>query len=280
MCVFAEVPANVAKYLPETVLAQSQQASIDISTKMSLVPESVEVMDHEHSSPPCPRPLKHRRITPTALSASPLQSVQKQVIVPTAVSVPAATQPQKPRRITPVALAEDCPSVCGNDVKSFAEAPSIIALSASPLQSVQKQVTVPTADCVPAAAQAQKPRRITPIALAEDCPSVSGNDVKPVAEAPSITSSVEAGAPGTQEIDHTTSSVLEVTSSGLNKRLRITPIAIPGDTPLGPSRIEKISRPSDCDPSKFRSLEACLQERPTDVAVPPAVQCYHVTVSQ
>lgn len=204
MCVFAEVPANVAKYLPETIIAQSQQSSIDIATKMSLASEPVAVLDHENSSP-FPRPLKHRRITPTALSASPLQ----QVIVPTAVCVPAATQPQKPRRITPISLAEDCPSVSGNDVKSIAEAPS----------------------------------------------------------------SVQAASPGTpQEISHTTSSVLEVTSSGPNKRLRITPIAVPGDAPLGPSLIEKISRPSDCDPNKFRSMEACFQERHTDLTVPPAVQ--------
>lgn len=221
----AEVPANIAKYLPEALLVESQQSSIDISTKVSLVSEPVGLMDHEQSSPICPRPLKHRRITPTALPASPLQSVQKQLIVPTAVCVPAAN-PQKPRRITPIVLAEDSPSISGNcGNPGIAGAPS----------STQK-----TSSTVQAAAPSGSPCNF-------------------------------------QEINHATSSVLEVSSSGPNKRLRITPIPIPADTPLAPALIEKHStpfpRPSDCDQnSKFRSMEDCLQERCNDVTVSPAAE--------
>lgn len=236
-CVSAEVPANIAKYLPETLLAKSQQSSIDISTKMAIVSEPVALMDQEQSSPICPRPLKHRRITPTALPASPPQSVLKPLILQTAVSVPVAN-PQKPRRITPIALAEDSPSISGNCVN-----PGIA-----------------------------------------DTPSSSKT----------ILSTVQAAAPSgspcsSQEINHVTSSVLEVSSSGPNKRLRITPIPIPADTPSslceGPALIENLStqfrRPSDSDlNAKFRSLEACLQERCKDVTVSPVAEWSHVIVSQ
>lgn len=79
MCVSAEVPADIAKYLPESLLAKPEQSLVDISTTVSLIPEPSK--DNEQSSPICPRPLKHRRITPTALPASPPQSLQKQLIV-------------------------------------------------------------------------------------------------------------------------------------------------------------------------------------------------------
>jgi len=227
MCVSAEVPANIAKYLPETLLAKSLQSSIVMATKVSIISEPV--LDHEQSSPICPRPLKHRRITPTALPASPPQSVQKPLIVPTALSVP-ATNSQRPRRITPIALAEDSPSISGDSIN-----PGIAdALLASQTTS----------------------------------------------------SSVQAGAPSespcsSQEVNHVTSSVLEVSSSGPNKRLRITPIPIPADTPLslyeGPALIEKLSAPFpgplNCDQNtKFRAIEACLQGRCTDITVSSAAE--------
>lgn len=73
----SETPANIAKYLPETLLAKPQQSFTAASPMISLVSEPFAQTDQEQCSPVvCPRPLKHRRITPTAVPVSPLPSVQ------------------------------------------------------------------------------------------------------------------------------------------------------------------------------------------------------------
>ena len=119
ICCFADAPANIVQYLPETFLAKSQQSSTAVLTKVSLVAEPPGLPGRKRSSPNvvCPRPLKHRRITPTALPSSP-SSVQKHRIVPAAICVPAANF-QKPPRITPIPLTEDNPLSSGICLDTF-----------------------------------------------------------------------------------------------------------------------------------------------------------------
>ncbi|KAG0596949.1 hypothetical protein M758_UG298400 [Ceratodon purpureus] len=121
ICLFAEVPDNVARYVPETLSTKSLQSLTAVSKIMSLDSEPVGITDQEQSSPivVCPRPLKHRRITPTALPASH-PSVQKQLISYSGFSVPCAT-PRKPTRITPTALDEDSLSSSVNFVDAILE---------------------------------------------------------------------------------------------------------------------------------------------------------------
>ncbi|KAG0596954.1 hypothetical protein M758_UG298400 [Ceratodon purpureus] len=117
----SEVPDNVARYVPETLSTKSLQSLTAVSKIMSLDSEPVGITDQEQSSPivVCPRPLKHRRITPTALPASH-PSVQKQLISYSGFSVPCAT-PRKPTRITPTALDEDSLSSSVNFVDAILE---------------------------------------------------------------------------------------------------------------------------------------------------------------
>jgi hypothetical protein len=102
ICVFLESPANIAKCLPETLSAKAQQSSTAVSTKMSLGSEPLSLTDQEQSSSfdVYPRPLKHRRIIPTALPVSSSPSVREERIVPIAICVPSAS-PQKLSRISP-----------------------------------------------------------------------------------------------------------------------------------------------------------------------------------
>lgn len=98
ICVFLESPSNIA----ETLSAKAQQSSTAVSTKMSLGPEPLSLTDQEQSSSfdVYPRPLKHRRIIPTALPVSSSPSVREERIVPIAICVPSAS-PQKLSRISP-----------------------------------------------------------------------------------------------------------------------------------------------------------------------------------
>lgn len=98
----SESPSNIAKCLPETLSAKAQQSSTAVSTKMSLGSEPLSLTDQEQSSSfdVYPRPLKHRRIIPTALPVSSSPSVREERSVPIAICVPSAS-PQKLSRISP-----------------------------------------------------------------------------------------------------------------------------------------------------------------------------------
>lgn len=173
-----DVPANIAKFLPENLLGKPQE-SLPNSTELSQVSEPVGLMNEEQSSPIviCPRPLKHRRITPTALPATCSPIVQKQIADQTSITV----SDKKLQRITPIALTEDGPSSSGNCLDTeTVHTPSSTQNSLSAVQAADAAETPDSSTCEASSPGAKKRLRINPIPiLAGEGALNSGGNVIP-----------------------------------------------------------------------------------------------------
>ena len=107
---YPEVPPHIASYLPETLLAKGRSGN-------TTAPTETLQKSQAQASPNsiCPRPLKHRRITPTALPVGSSPSPPKNLrITPTAITVSTPPQTDNQHQITPNTLSDSSPSTSGN----------------------------------------------------------------------------------------------------------------------------------------------------------------------
>lgn len=104
------VPPHIASYLPETLLAKGRSGS---TTALTETLQKSQAQASPHSI--CPRPLKQRRITPTALPVGSSPSPPKNLcITPTAITVSTPPQTDNQHQTTPNTLGDSSPSTSGN----------------------------------------------------------------------------------------------------------------------------------------------------------------------
>jgi hypothetical protein len=65
-CVSTEIPPHIASYLPEALLAKAKMTASEIAVTSEDV--QLNLPDKDTSVILCPRPLKHHRITPSAVT--------------------------------------------------------------------------------------------------------------------------------------------------------------------------------------------------------------------
>ena len=173
---YPEVPPHIASYLPETLLAKGRSGS-------TTAPTETLQKSQAQASPNsiCPRPLKHRRITPTALPVGSSPSPPKNLCTtPTAITVSTPPQTDNQHQITPNTLSDSSPSTSGN----CQETPASTAPS-SPQNSLLNDpcsTSAPSSDhnsplvvspLEASAASAKKRRRIIPTPIPADPASSS-----------------------------------------------------------------------------------------------------------
>jgi hypothetical protein len=174
---YPEVPPHIASYLPETLLAKGKSVSTTASTE-TLRKSQAQASPNSI----CPRPLKHRRITPTALPVGSSPSPPKNLrITPTAITVSTPPQTDNQHQTTPNTLSDSSPSTSGN----CQETPASTAPS-SPQNSLLNDpcsTSAPSSDHnshlvvspppEASAASAKKRRRIIPTPIPADPASSS-----------------------------------------------------------------------------------------------------------
>ncbi len=105
----SEIPPHIASYLPEVLLAKAKTTAAEITGKAEHVPVTSPPKDS--SVTVCPRPLKHRRITPSAvIISSPPSDGKIDHIAPHQAASDLPASLGEPHCVIPAVTTVDLPS--------------------------------------------------------------------------------------------------------------------------------------------------------------------------